>query len=323
MIYFLFVLLELIVFIATVGGRPQAEGRKPAQSAAPAAPVKTFDLLSMDDDEDTSASAGSTGISPALQAQVTEALHKAQLVKGMQTRATLFNNDILTVAVAHDYRAHQGRIAVFFNNKSNYQLDNFQVSLSHNEAFKQQQSEPSRTVVPFEETKMQVSIDCMRPFNHAATPLSMDVSFTVQGSTYRYPLTVPVTTLSFCEPLPCDKATYMQRWQAITGEGTEAQQVFSAARPVNPDALNYIRNVLVPAMHLGLAEGLDNEKTVTGCLTFTTGTIGGDGKPAVVGALMRLEGDPGQNKYRVTVRSKQGPIAQAIKEFMIAHLGAN
>jgi hypothetical protein len=50
------------------------------------------------------------------------------------------------------------------------------------------------------------------------------------------------------------------------------------------------------------------------------GTIGGDGKPAVVGALMRLEGDPGKNMFRVTVRSKQPAIAQGIKEFIKAQL---
>ncbi len=44
-------------------------------------------------------------------------------------------------------------------------------------------------------------------------------------------------------------------WQAITGEGTEVQQVFAASAPITPSTLNHLRTVIVPAMKLGLDGG--------------------------------------------------------------------
>ena len=80
---------------------------------------------------------------------------------------------------------------------------------------------------------MQLALECMRPFPEAY-PLEMTASFTVAGSPYNYALLLPVSAASFFEALPTDKATYMSRWQSIEGPGTEAQQVFASAKPVDP-----------------------------------------------------------------------------------------
>ncbi|KAJ1397739.1 hypothetical protein B484DRAFT_458636 [Ochromonadaceae sp. CCMP2298] len=74
--------------------------------------------------------------------------------------------------------------------------------------------------------------------------------------------------------------------------------------------MSHVRISLVAALKIGLAEGLDNEKTVTGSASFLTGTMGADGKAVSVGVMMRLEGDPGQNKFRVTARAKHPAVAQ-------------
>lgn len=87
--------------------------------------------------------------------------------------------------------------------------------------------------------------------------------------------------------------------------------------------MHHIRTVIVPSMKLGLAADLDNEKTVTGCSSFLTGTLGADGKTVAVGVMMRLEGDPGQNKFRITVRAKHPAVAQALRGFIVEQLGSN
>ncbi len=51
------------------------------------------------------------------------------------------------------------------------------------------------------------------------------------------------------------------------------QRVFASGQPVDASLLAHIRSAVVPALRLGLAEGLDNEKTVTGSLTFMTGEL--------------------------------------------------
>jgi hypothetical protein len=37
--------------------------------------------------------------------------------------------------------------------------------------------------------------------------------------------------------------------------------------------------------------------------------------------MMRLESDPGQNKFRITARAKHPAVSQAIKNFIVAQLG--
>ena len=61
-------------------------------------------------------------------------------------------------------------------------------------------------------------------------------------------------------------------WLLLIKAGTEAQEIFSANGTVE-----HIRSLLVSGCGLGLAEGLDNDRTVTGCASFTTGTVGPNG----------------------------------------------
>ena len=51
-------------------------------------------------------------------------------------------------------------------------------------------------------------------------------------------------------------------------------------------------------------------------LRLTTGTLNAEGAPIAVGAMMRLECDPGQQRYRVTVRAKHPTISLAIKNLL-------
>lgn len=65
---------------------------------------------------------------------------------------------------------------------------------------------------------------------------------------------------------------YMAAIQYPMKAGTESQEIFSVSGDVAQ-----IRSLLVSGCGLGLAEGLDNDKTVTGCASFTTGTVGANG----------------------------------------------
>lgn len=289
-----------------------------------------MDLLSMDDDapsytkSDIGASAsGSVGLSAEAQAELPKLLRAAALVRVAATKSPLLKSDLLKISVSADFRAHQARLAVFFDNISNFDIQNLKVTVacvaSCAGCINVKQQDPSVRVSPGEEVRMQLALESARPFAEAY-PLEMDVRFTVSGNAYQYTLQLPVVAPSFFEPLPSDKATYMARWKALEGAENEAQLVFASGKPVDAALLTHIRTVLAPSMKLGLAEGLDNERTLTGSSSFQTGTLGPDGKPLAVGVMMRLEGDPAQGKFRITARAKNGVIAQAVKNFFAQQL---
>jgi hypothetical protein len=273
------------------------------------------DLLSLDDD--FSSPAVSSGLSASAAEKLRTALKTAAIVKGLNSKTQLIDNDQLEISVASDYRAHQGRIAIAIYNKGNSDLRNVEFSVANSDALNVRVQAPSQRISPGDEGRVQIAIECLKPFREA--PLST-LSFSVNQSNFKYEIPLPVSVPSFCVPLPSDKATYMNRWKAITAENTEAQQVFSSGRPVSPELLNFVRNTLMPAMSVANAEGLDSDKTFTGSTTFMTGTVGPEGKPIAVGALLRLEGEPAHNKFRITVRATHPAVSQAIKDFIVTQL---
>ena len=99
----------------------------------------------------------------------------------------------------------------------------------------------------------------------------------------------------------------------------ETQEVYSSKLTITPELVNTMRTKLYPKLKIGIANELDTPTAITGCCTFRTGTKGPDGNPIVVGALVRLEGDTSQNRFRITVRAKHPIIAQAIKNILMQH----
>jgi hypothetical protein len=286
----------------------------------------------MDDDSShsgqaaaSSSSAGGIGLSGEAAAALPGLLRAAAVVRAPATKAPLMRNELLTISVSADYRAHQARVSVFFDNVSNFDILGLKaavtVAASSQGAINVKQQDPSVRVSPGEEARMQLAVECLRPFADTF-PLELEVRFTVSGSAYAYKLQLPVAAVCFFDAVPSDKNTYMARWKALDGAEAEAQLVFASARPVDATLMQHVRSVLVPAMKLGLAEGLDNERTVTGTSTFLTGTPGADGKPLSVGVMMRLEADFAQSKFRITARAKHVAVAQAVKNFIVGQLSA-
>ena len=111
----------------------------------------------------------------------------------------------------------------------------------------------------------------------------------------------------------------MPRWKALEGEDREVQEVFSSAVPITAQLMQEIRSVYAPALHLGLATGLDTDLTVTGCASFRTGTPAPEGGGNIsIGVMMRLEADISGNRFRVTVRAKHKLISMALKNVLKA-----
>jgi len=233
----------------------------------------------------------------------------------------LYENNLVNITVACDYRNHQGRVVLFVVNKTSRDIQNVTFEL-HSAAIDQhflniRTQMTGDSIAPGGEVRAQVAVESMRPFNDAVLGT---LAFHHAGTAYEYALPLPVFLPSFCTPLPSDKNTYMTRWKAITAEKTESQQVFTAGKPITLETMKHIQTVFMPSLNVGVAEGLDNDKTFTGSSTFITGTVGAEGKPVSVGALMRLEGDPNTNKFRITVRATHPVVSAAFKDHIVQQL---
>lgn len=291
-----------------------------------------MDLLSLDDDDigggsggafgDSFGSGGGGGASTSLSdeqlAQVERNGLAAAVNKGLQNSHKLLTTSHVEILLAHDYRAHQGRVVLSIRNLTSSTLSSLAVQWPGAEALAVKVALPATHIAGHEETVVQISADCMRPFD-VLPPL--DVSFSLGGSQFAYAVPLPLSVCLFAEPLPMDKNTYMTRWKAITGPDHEQQLVFPSSKPV-ASQLAFVKANLFPAGNVGIASELDTtDRTFTGALTVHTGTMV-DGKRVCIGALLRLEGDVSGNKWRITVRATNAVVARGVKNFFVKHLGA-
>lgn len=243
-------------------------------------------------------------------------LKTAYMTRGLNSKTVLVENDFVSISVASEYHGQQGRMFVFVYNKGNFDLADFEFVLPSIDgiAFKLAQA-PSARIIAGDEARIAIALMAMKPFKEVSPNATFN--FTVQSSRQKYEIPLPIAVSSFCQTLSLDKATYMNTWKNITAENTEAQVVFNSGSSVSPQLMDRVRSFMMPALGVGVAEGLDTDKTFTGCTTFMTGTALADGKFATVGALLRLEGDANQNKFRITVRSTNPVVSLAIKDQIV------
>lgn len=264
----------------------------------------------MDDDTDAPSYASDTAggfvyLTAEETAQVEAASLKALLAPAGQ-KSVLLDNSTITVSCMTDYRQHQGRLMFTFYNKSMYEFSSVSVEAGSVDGLGVKQQGPAVIVTAGDEGKVQLALASEKPFTDAP---KLTLSFSAGGGMYRYSLPVPVTIASFFDPIPMDKATYMQRWKMLENE---IQEVFGSSKAVTADLCGAIKTSMFPGLKIGHCAELDTERTATGCCSFRTGTTGPDGKLISVGAMLRLEADFAQSRFRITIRSKHPMVSQGI-----------
>lgn len=284
----------------------------PTTSVSQSYQEPAIDLLSLNDDLTND---GVHEIPSDLQGKVKSWLLAASIA-GAGVKTVLYDDNHIKIQIQSDYRGHQGRLSLFFSSNQQH-ISNLSVTIPTYEHIIIKKIDPPANLPPDDETVSQLAVECMRPFVEEPT---FTVSFTCGRSNFSYNLRLPISAAAFFEPLTLDKNTYMARWKSMEQDKQcESQEVYTSKLAITPELISAMRSKLYPKLKIGIANELDTPTAITGCCTFRTGTKGPDGNLIVVGALVRLEGDPSQNRFRVTVRAKHPIIAQAIKTILIQH----
>ncbi len=231
----------------------------------------------------------------------------------------LFENECLQVGVKHEYQGAQGRVGLFFGNKSGGELSAFQATVAAPAggaaALKIQvgQDVPS-TVGAGQQTRQQVVVEAMRPFDYPEAP-TLTVSFSLHGRAHAYDLPLPVVPTCFFEPVTLAAGDYMARWRSLEGQNRERQEIVQ--QPPNfafdGPGLAAFKQRVVEGLHLAPAPGVDaTEASLSVAGSFRTGATGPDGSKLSVGALLRIEFNGQVRAIRVTSRAVHGAIAAAL-----------
>ena len=132
-------------------------------------------------------------------------------------RAVLYEDDSTSVNYAAEFRAHQGRVAVFLTNKGAVGWTDIHCHLPSLDHLAIKSQAPPTTCARGEEVRLQLMVECLRPYE--TSPI-LQISFS-SSTQHSYSLRLPITPASFFEPVNTDKGTYMTRWKVLEGENAE------------------------------------------------------------------------------------------------------
>jgi len=228
----------------------------------------------------------------------------------------LFENEVLQIGIKQDYRGSQGRVSLFYGNKTTGELSNFKAELAAVSFLRVQSQDPPSTIGAGQQAKHQLAVEVLKPFDYPEAP-SLLLSFTSpsSGQTYSYSLPLPIVPTCFFEPVTLAASDYMTRWRSLEGQNRERQEVIQQPPNFNyePSGLVAFRAKILDGLHLAQAQGIDqNDLSLSAVGSLRTGTAGPDGSKISVGALVRIEINAQVRAVRVTARAVHGTVAAAL-----------
>ncbi|KAF0715417.1 Aste57867_3367 [Aphanomyces stellatus] len=218
-------------------------------------------------------------------------------------QGVLFENDFLQIGVKQEFRGSQGRLSLFYGNKSSQSLTNLGVVIKQVPYFRTQVEDVAKELAPKQQLKQQIMVECMQPFVH---PAELVINYTLGSQPSSFELKLPCVATNFLEPVKLGADDFNKRWGALEGQGREQQDVFASKADLHASA-----KILVDTLKFGLVDGADTTSSLSLAATFRTGTSAPSGDKISVGCLLKLESQG--NSYRLTVRAVHPDVSLALK----------
>ena len=208
---------------------------------------------------------------------------------------------------------HQGRMALYFGNKTAGPLSSFATQLSPSPGLAIQAAAVPNSVQPRQQAQQMFMMECGAAYGEAP---QIAVRFVANGAPVQLVLRLPLPASKFAHPLTIDAAEFFRRWKVF--EGKEAQQIFKlAALPLAEPA---VAKVLSEGMKLAVLKGVDPNPSnfvIAGWLSTKGCPPQGD----AASVLMRLEVNEAAGVCRISVRSGSGELNTALSKLIISQLG--
>ena len=230
-------------------------------------------------------------------------------------KAVLFQDEHLQIGMTKDVQGATARFNLFYTNKSDSTLKKFSAEVESEESgLAIEATECNSTIEAGAKGKQQVTVTCNKPF--AESPV-LTVSFSCDGTAYKFPITFPVVGCTFCTPAELDADTFQQRWSNPKLQEKEAKETFRAAEDKGVETLETV----LPTLGFNIVEDVDESANkVYAAGTFVTSKIAASGKPMTVSVLCLFEWAKAKRAYRLTVRASNETVATACEEHLKAQL---
>jgi hypothetical protein len=231
----------------------------------------------------------------------------------LRNEGVLYEDTVVQIGFKSEYQQGQGRLALFFGNKTQQALSNFTASAASTPQLTVAVTQKEAPVIePMSQNKLFLTLTCLAPFTESSYPL-LNVNFVSQGRPMSIKHELPVNIAKFVDPVPLDGNGFFQQWKQ-TGTGQEVQEVFKAALAVNVPNISKLLSI---GLRLAVLSDVDTNVNNIVCSGQCYTQLG------PVPCLVRLETNPTANMIRMTVKSNNTQLAEAVKQLLMAHLAVS
>lgn len=222
----------------------------------------------------------------------------------LKNNGVLFENDWIQVGVKSEFSNRIGKLNIFYGNKSNNVLNNFEVAVALSSDTSQSlqivpQTNPPTSVASGAQEQQVLQVECTGNFR---TPPSLDVTFMLAGNRHKFSIFLPVFLSKFLEPTQMTQDNFFSRWKLLAGD-KESQRIFPAIKKMERSIVNGVLS------SLGLAVLQDIDPNASNYVSAGIVQI----KDAPSGVLIRLEPNEQTNMYRLTIRSSKGSVSETLQ----------
>ena len=160
--------------------------------------------------------------------------HQAITISGS---GPLYDDGTLQIAIKVEIRLSQGRLTLFYRNNSvSNTISGLQVTVSDSANFlRMQTGNLASSLSPHAQEEQQIMVECMHP---GWPGPQLTVTYEEAGKGMRSnTISLPVTLVSFNEPLKLGGPDFESRWNMLSGPGQEGIEVFNPSIPVTTQSV--------------------------------------------------------------------------------------
>jgi hypothetical protein len=197
----------------------------------------------------------------------------------------LYDDGTLQIACKTEVRGSQGRLTLFYRNKSPVnKVDAMTANFSDTAGFLRSQAAPlPSSLEPGGQVEQQVMIECMKPSDlHSDLVLSYKES---GGPCHRNITVLPIHMTLFNDPLPLSAEDFEKRWQMLVAPGQESTICVIKGSPLS---LDQAAQIFEKVLKFSRVEG-GGSNCLQGAASFRTGATNPSGEKITLGCLIKIE----------------------------------
>lgn len=231
----------------------------------------------------------------------------------LRNEGVLHEDATLQIGVKMEFQGHQGRLALYFGNKTAAPLVSVATQYSPSPALNVSSSPMPAMVNPRAQAQQMLNVECLAPYGE---PVQIALRFGTASGQQQLVLPIPIPATKFLQPLTVDGPEFFRRWKGL--EGKEKQEVFKLAS--NPLDAAKVEATLAGGIHFALLKGVDPNAAnfvAAGWLA----TKGGAPQADVASVLARLEVNSAAGMCRLSVRSSDSALNDSLSKLIQSQLG--